>query len=290
MPESTRVVSQAIQANLSAEHLPSPPLRGNFKFRGSPRGVIPAGQEIPTIIAIEHDDAGFRVMHELLRTLPRGSRVGLEYDDEQTLDREEQKEAVKLRDSFTALALAAEELGLEPIRLERVFAHRTSKDRATMIQISRIQRLAEAASLPAEREWLIDVQVSRLYGRLGRFVGCGPYEGISTSAWRSDLMAREIARRGDWKATDVVITGAAHAVNLARIFETKVAIAVGRCTSSDDFERLMKRVMEGQSVLHQSLERRRDLNRLIFAVRHPVRHLQRMLHVKRAEQPTEPRS
>jgi hypothetical protein len=77
---------------------------------------------------------------------------------------------------------------------------------------------------------------------------------------------------------------------LARIFETKVAIAVGRCTSSDDFERLMKRVMEGQSVLHQSLERRRDLNRLIFAVRHPVRHLQRMLHVKRAEQPTEPRS
>ena len=283
MLESRRAVSQAIQVDLSAGHLPSPPLRGNFKFRGAPRGIVPEGQELPTIIAIQHDEEGFRVMHELLRSLPKGCRVGLEYDDEQTLDREEQREAVKLRSSFTSLALSAEDLGLEPIRLERVFAHRTSKDRATMSQISRIQRLAEAANFPSEKEWLIDVQVSRLYGQLGRFVGCRPHEGISTSAWRSDLMAREIARRGNWKTTDVVITGAAHAVNLAQIFETNVAIAIGRYTSRDHFERVMTRVMEGQSALHQSLEHRRVVNRLMFAFRRPIRHLQSVLLAKLAE-------
>jgi hypothetical protein len=229
------------------------------------------------MIAIEHDQDGLRVMHRFLTSLPKGSRVGLEYDDEQTLPREDQRAAAKLRLSFTSLALAAEELGLEPIRLERVFAHRTARDRATLSEIARIHGLADSARVPADKTWFIDMQVSRLSGRLGRFVGCGPYEGISTSAWRSDLMAREIARRGNWKDTDVVITGAAHAVNLARIFDTTVAIAVGRYTSGDDFERLMKRVMVRQSVIHESLERRRAINRVLFGLRHPVRHLKSML-------------
>lgn len=256
--------------DFSSEQFSSPYFHPRFKFAGHPRGVIPSQEQLPTFVGLYHTPLGFSAALKFLATLPPGTRLGLEYDDLQSTSAELQRALSPKMPSFTGLATYAESIGLKPIFLERgLFLHSEHNRKVIREICERMNRLAEipADSLEAHdlRKHLATINASP-----ERLRGCPRWRPIASSAWRSELMSRSIAKVGGWSRDDIVIVGTAHALNLAKIFGTTVKCIIGECGSANELQTITEGLMKAQHRDHILLNARRKLYAVQHAALHPI--------------------
>jgi hypothetical protein len=223
------------------------------------------------IIGAENNIESLRLVTQLLSLIPKGSRVGLEYDDALSMSANAQKLCGQRGDSPIALRIAAEELGLSPITIERADIRHSQRNLHLLSQIGRnVEALSKLPPHAVDRS-LYESDNEYLHSRLESPKGCYNNEVECSSAWRSEMMAREVARIGGWNAHDVIVVTPPHALNLARIFHTKVSHLIGRYSSEDEMKSTLQTAMAEQVELHENLLGRRSFNRLLFAIRHPIK-------------------
>lgn len=261
----------ALAVDLSAESFPTPRLKQSFKFPNALRGTIPALETIPMIIGTENNIESLRVVKQLLSSIPKGSRVGLEFDDALSMSANAQRLCAQRMDSPIAIRMAAEELGLSPITIERAGIRHSKRNVHLLAQIGRnVEALSKLPAHAVDRS-LYESDNEYLRSRLESPNGCYNNKVECSSAWRSEMMAREVARIGGWNAHDVIVVPLPQALNLAQIFHTKVSHLIGRYSSEDEMKSTLQTVMTEQVALHENLLGRRIFNRLLFAIRHPIK-------------------
>ena len=261
----------ALAVDLSAESFPTPHLKQSFKFPNAPRGTIPALEKIPMIIGAEHNIESLRLVKQLLSSIPKGSRVGLAYDNALSMSAEAQRLCAQRMDSPIAIRMAAEELGLSPITIERADIRHSQRNVHLLAQIGRnVEALSKLPPHAVDRS-LYESDNEYLHSRLESPKGCYNSQVECSATWRSEMMAREIARIGGWNAHDVIVVSPPQALNLAQIFHTKVSRLIGRYSSEDEMKSTLQTAMTEQVALHENLLGRRSFNRLLFAIRHPIK-------------------
>lgn len=257
-------------ADFISEQFSSPDLRRQFKFPGHPRGVIPSQEQLPTFIGLYHTPRGFSAALKFLETLPPGARVGLEYDDLQSTNAEVQRALSLSTPSFTGLARYAESIGLKPIFVERGLFLYPEHNRNLIKRIGqgllRLRAMTPGSNEAAE----LRKELATLNANRQRLRGCPSWRPIASSAWRSELMSRSIAKIGGWRSDDVVIVGTAHALNLATIFESKVDRIIGQCSSATELQTVTEDLMKSQRRNHFVLNARRKLHAVQYATLHPI--------------------
>lgn len=262
--------STMLAVELAGASLPNPELKRSFKFRGSPRGVVPAGQGLPQIIGVEHDREGLLIAEKFVTSLPKGVKVGVEFDRWQILDKKIRNLLVGASRSFSAIAAAAERTGHDVIFIERR-SFQVPPNSAKQVRLLR-DTAEEALAHQESPDMLVAIarRLAELTAQLGSGRGCSIFNATRTSAWRSELMARNIARVGNWSSSDVVIVGTAHAYNLARIFDTTITTVIGHYTSQEHVQSRLGEVMLEQVASHTTLQHRRALHKSLFSIRHPL--------------------
>lgn len=261
----------ALSIDLSTESFPTPRLKQSFKFPNALRGTIPALETIPMIIGAENNIESLRLVTQLLSSIPAGRRVGLEYDDALSMSPNAQRLCAQRGDSPIALRIAAEELGLLPITIERTDIRHSQRNVHLLAQIGRnVEALSKLAPHAIDRS-IYESDNEYLRSRLESPKGYYNNHVECSSAWRSEMIAREIARIGGWNTQDVIIVRPPQALNLAQIFHTKVSYLIGRYSSEDEMKSALQTAMTEQIALHDNLLGRRSLNRLLFAFRHPIK-------------------
>jgi hypothetical protein len=268
-PNTGVAPARIFNVDLSVATLPSPPLTKNFKFPGTERGVIPAGVSLPRIIAMWHDEAGYKAAAQVIRSLPKKSRIGLECDHGAILTKEAREFYAKNDFSFSQLRVLAEKLGHQVIILEPIAANFSLARRIEGERISELVSISQK-SKKGSPEWIAAVgeRLQILNLRNLKELGVRPIK----SAWRSTLMARKIARTPEWKSTDAVFMGSAHAINLAHIFDVKVDSFIGNYDSPKDLESQLSSVMLGQESLDLELQGARARQRLLYKVFSPFKY------------------
>lgn len=271
-------------AELKSAAFPSPPLRKLFRFNNEATGVVPSYPPLPRLIALRHDEPGFKRAEEFLKGLAAGTRVGLESDDVQIMSREARLLHAQESCSFSQLALVAERQGLLPIPIERsttlyrASVHSSIEERYRLIrQRDSVGRTGYRAHEPIGlgiRQLVKFIADGLRIRRLEKLITDGlvvkTTRPLLTSAWRSELMAREIARR-PWRSHDVVITGSAHTLNLSVLFGVPVDTFIGSYNSPKELAAEMASIMKGQVKLARALARLRRWKRLFFCLRNPRR-------------------
>ena len=262
--------STMIAVDLHGASLPSPELKKSFKFPGAPRGVVPPNQILPQIIGVEHDPEGLRIANAFISSLPKGAKVGIEYDRWQLFEPRTRNILAENSSTFSGIAAAAHGRGHPVVLLERRSFHIPSKH----IELVRLMKqTANKVLVYHDRPDRIEDIRERLDSIAQGFGvprGCSICNAIRTSAWRSELMARTIARLGDWTAEDVILVGTAHALNLAKIFDVKISTVIGHYSSQLHMESRLQEVMERQTSSHAVLTRHRERHKTVFALTHPT--------------------
>jgi hypothetical protein len=269
-PSSSRPPA-SVAENLSAESFPTPSLKQSFKFPNAPRGTIPDLETIPRFIGAENNLESLSLLKEVLSSMQKGARVGLPFDDTLAMSTNAKKILAQRGDSLAALRIAAEELGLSPITIERGDVRHSQKNQNLLTQIGRNIEALAGLPLNAIDRSLYESDNEYLRSRLESPKGCYNNQVECSSAWRSEMMAREIARIGGWSSQDVVIVSPLQALNLAKIFETNVSFVIGRYSSEEEMRSELHTTMAEQVNLHDNLLGRRMLHRLFFAIRHPIK-------------------
>lgn len=259
-----------LAVELTGASLPNPELKKNFKFRGAPRGIIPAGQNIPQFIGVEHDSEGLRIAEQFVEALPKHVKVGLEFDLWQLLDKGPRDLLVKASQSFSAIAATAERVGHRVVFIERRSFHVSPSDTNLVTLMRHIGEEALLHHESLDKLTEIAKRLNELSYHFGAGCGCSLFDVTRSSAWRSELMARSIARIGDWTHADVVLVGTAHAYNLARIFDTSITTVIGHYTSQDHLESRLSAVMRRQVASHTTLQNRRTLHKSLFTITNPL--------------------
>lgn len=263
----------ALDVNLDPSTLPGPFLRRNFRFSGAAPGVVPETEHLPRLVGVAHDDEGLSVAKRIIEGLPRGSRVGLEFDELQLLGVAAGELMMGISMSFTSLSQYAESAGHTPILIERPSMIHPKENQRLLRQMSTVVNEMLLAEGGPERQAVLLKKLWRLRDMMHPNRGCEVGAAVRTSAWRSELMARHIALRGGWRASDVVIVGTAHALNIARIFNTRVSIAIGRYRDQAHFEGVMRDELLEQAIDHHSLNRSRQWHRSLHSLGQPLRNL-----------------
>jgi hypothetical protein len=258
---------RGVDGDLSVLSLPSPKLCPRFRFPGALRGEIPEKQVLPRIVALRHTEEATKSVMTLIDSLPERSRVAVEGDDFQF-------RPVRIREllgysrytMFTHLAEYAQKKGHTVLRLESMAAYclpdeRTDKRRYDSLVLESLQ------FKPESPEW------TRIYDEVKLIVARQDFGNMSIlrSAWRSELMARRIALTTNWKESDLVVTGSAHAVNLAYLLKREVDLFIGEYKNLDSFRQEIFEVMAEQVWLNRKLMQRRLMQRRSFMILNPLK-------------------
>lgn len=171
---------------------------------------------IPRIIGVHHIEENIDATKAVIEALPPHSKVGLEFSFEAPGVTEWVGfSSTSSAGFFPVMAQYAESRGHEVVWLERPASFITPLERRLLRDAKLIRSMIQ------DDTSLTPSEVVFLREQLGVIQNVEMRRVSLQAKWRSDVMLKYIERE-EWRDTDIVIVGAAHAVDLEQGLHTKM--------------------------------------------------------------------